>query len=288
MVQDLVWDDLRVLLALSRAGTTTRAARALDVNETTVTRRLRRLEDHVGTRLIARGAQGFEAKPAAVPLLSAAEETEARLRTALAETSDRARRAVGKIRLTAVPMIMNRLLAPALGRLLGDHPGLSVDLVAEPARLDLMLHEADIALRFARPVDGPDVLAKRSATLSFAVYAAAGQDPEALPWIGYDAFSRLVPQQSWIEDSPEGAAASVAVADGETLIACLSAGLGKSWLPLAIGERLPGLVQVETPKAGHARELWLLAHPDLKGDQRLAAIRAWVEDVLQTASPRSV
>ena len=48
------WDDLKVLLALSRAGSTRKAAAMLAVSNTTVMRRLESLEEQVGGRLFDR------------------------------------------------------------------------------------------------------------------------------------------------------------------------------------------------------------------------------------------
>lgn len=42
------WDDLKVLLALARAGSTRKAAVTLGVSNTTVMRRLESLEQEVG------------------------------------------------------------------------------------------------------------------------------------------------------------------------------------------------------------------------------------------------
>ena len=42
------WDDLKVLLALSRAGSTRKAAATLGVSNTTVMRRLESLEETIG------------------------------------------------------------------------------------------------------------------------------------------------------------------------------------------------------------------------------------------------
>lgn len=53
------WDDLRVFLALARAGTLRGAARALGVNHATVTRRLGQLEAGLETRLFDRRPDGL-------------------------------------------------------------------------------------------------------------------------------------------------------------------------------------------------------------------------------------
>ena len=71
MVDD--WDDLRVFLALSRAGNLTRAARDLKVSHPTVARRLRSLEEAIGARLFERLPDRFVLTPAGEELLADAE-----------------------------------------------------------------------------------------------------------------------------------------------------------------------------------------------------------------------
>ena len=46
------WDDLKVLLALSREGSTRKAASTMGVSNTTVMRRLESLEEHIGGKLL--------------------------------------------------------------------------------------------------------------------------------------------------------------------------------------------------------------------------------------------
>lgn len=48
------WDDLRIFLAIARAGTLLGAARALGVNHTTVARRLSALEGALQADLFVR------------------------------------------------------------------------------------------------------------------------------------------------------------------------------------------------------------------------------------------
>lgn len=55
----LVWDDFKVLLALSRGGSVAAAARELRVDNSTVSRRLAALEDALGAKLLIRGGREF-------------------------------------------------------------------------------------------------------------------------------------------------------------------------------------------------------------------------------------
>ena len=48
------WDDIRYIMAIYRTGTLTRASIKLDVNQTTVSRRLKLIEDKLGKTLFLR------------------------------------------------------------------------------------------------------------------------------------------------------------------------------------------------------------------------------------------
>ena len=48
------WDDMRLFLAVARTGSISGAARQLGVQHSTVSRRMRQLEEQLGARLIER------------------------------------------------------------------------------------------------------------------------------------------------------------------------------------------------------------------------------------------
>ena len=56
---NLEWSDFKVLLALARAGSVAGAARELQVDNSTISRRLAGLEDVVGAQLLVRGGREF-------------------------------------------------------------------------------------------------------------------------------------------------------------------------------------------------------------------------------------
>ena len=54
------WDDLRLFLEVARTGSISGAAKQLDVQHSTVSRRLRKLEQQLGARLLERKNSGYE------------------------------------------------------------------------------------------------------------------------------------------------------------------------------------------------------------------------------------
>ena len=73
---DVAWDDLRTVLMLVRYQTLAAAAAALDVNYTTVARRIRRAEASLGQVLFERLADGYRPTEAARVVASHAEKME--------------------------------------------------------------------------------------------------------------------------------------------------------------------------------------------------------------------
>ncbi|MEM9140900.1 MAG: LysR family transcriptional regulator, partial [Pseudomonadota bacterium] len=206
------WNDLRYLLALHRTGTLADAAQRTGVAETTVARRLKRLEQALGIPLFVKADQGrYRLTDPASAVLDHAEAMEAAhdaLRERLGQISDTPG---GPVRISSVPVLINRILAPAAA----DLDGLIVELIPEPRAVDLTKREADLALRFARPdAGGLSVKAQRIATLAFGVFAAA-MIPEpgrgSLPWITYADSHGSLPQARWTEALRRAEAASPVV-----------------------------------------------------------------------------
>ena len=146
------------------------------MDATTVGRRLRAAEAALGARLFQRMPDGALRPTQAGELAAAhAERAEAVVADLLEAVAGADAAPVGTVRVTAVPVLVGRVLAPAAAALTARHPGLRLELVAEPRDLSLTRREADVALRLARPTPGAGqaVLARRIGRLVYAAYAPA-------------------------------------------------------------------------------------------------------------------
>ena len=70
------WDDLKIVLALSRKGSVRAAARRLALDHSTVSRRLGRIEEALGLSLFERTGEGLKATAAGERLVQAAQQIE--------------------------------------------------------------------------------------------------------------------------------------------------------------------------------------------------------------------
>jgi DNA-binding transcriptional LysR family regulator len=68
-----LWDDLRLVAAIGEAYSLNGAAKILDLNHSTVFRRLVALEDALGVRLFERGRAGYSSTAAGVEMAALAD-----------------------------------------------------------------------------------------------------------------------------------------------------------------------------------------------------------------------
>jgi DNA-binding transcriptional LysR family regulator len=137
----------RVFVRVAEAGSFSAVARELNISQPAISRQIAALEDHVGERLLQRTTRSLTLTDDGRDLLAYA----ARVLDALeeAETAVGRRRGTvsGLVRLS-VPVAFGRLyLVPRLGRLLGQHPGLEVELLLNDSLPDLVAEGIDLAIR---------------------------------------------------------------------------------------------------------------------------------------------
>ena len=140
------WDDLKILLALSRAGSTRKAAGLLGVSNTTVMRRLESLEAQVGGRLFDRTPDGFTATSLADQLLPVAREVEETLIEAERQVSGKDSELSGRIKLS-LPAAPLTHVAEAVAGFAIKYPSIELDITVSDDPVDLARREADIAVR---------------------------------------------------------------------------------------------------------------------------------------------
>ncbi len=273
------WNDLRVALAVCREGTLGGAGRVLGVDQTTVTRRLTALERGLGARLFERREGRLVPTAAGEQVIDRAERAEAELAALERDVAGRDARPGGQVRVTAVPTLANRLLAPNAGALFDRFPDLRLDLIAEPALLSVTRREADIAIRLARP-DEDAMIARRMGSMLYAVYARRGLDAASLPWITYEDSFSGIPQARWIAREGKKPLSPLKVNDGEPILQAARQGLGRTLLPVFVGDADPKLQKLSGPVTG--RDVWLVVHPHVRRSARVEAAVDWIGELFAT------
>jgi DNA-binding transcriptional LysR family regulator len=162
------WDDLRFFLALARAGSLSAAARVLDVEHSTVARRLTRLEKSMDCRLFDRMARGWTLTADGIELKARASVLETDI-LLIGRAAFKGASLAGPVRISAPPALLSRFIVPLLGEIIRDHPDIKLHCVAEIREADLGRGEADIALRMVDPV-GAELVTRVVGQVAYGLY----------------------------------------------------------------------------------------------------------------------
>jgi DNA-binding transcriptional LysR family regulator len=276
----LEWNDLRFFLAVHRARTLAGAARSLGVEHTTVGRRLTTMERALGATLFVRTPGGFLPTESAGQILPLAEQAERAVqgieRVALGEDS----RPEGLVRVTT-----SETFATYLGRCLGElravEPGVTVEILAGNATLDLARGEADLAIRMA-PTTQTDLVCRKLAAAGWSAYASHGYvalhgipvpitDLTNHDIIAFNDSLANTPGALWLE--PYGKRANIVLRSGSIPAAWNAAlgGLGIAVVPCFVAAREETMVRL-TPEVLGSRDIMLVVHRDLSRAARVRVV----------------
>ncbi|MET0295460.1 MAG: LysR family transcriptional regulator [Caulobacter sp.] len=275
------WNDLRVFLAVARQGSALGAATELQVNQTTVGRRLDALERALGLKLIERSQAGSRLTAGGEKLLPKAEKIEAEFAALWQQVGAFQRDLSGTLRLTLSDLSANMMM-PALADFRTLYPEITVELIITDRFLDIAAGEADIAMRGTDRLEDSDLVARKLAQFEFAIccsraYAARhgipGQ-PEELKnhiLIGGEQELANLPILKWMFDQAPNAEVRCRSNSLGNLIMAVRNGLGVGPAPLLMLVDHPELVLCLTPEPPIMGGSWLVTRQDMKNTPRVRA-----------------
>ncbi len=284
----LALDDLPLVLALARTGTLAAAAESLDVDVSTVFRRLNALEKRLRVRLFDRSPRGYRLTEAGERASAAAEAIETELHALDRDITGRDQQLSGNLRVTASETLSHAVLPKLFADFHAQHPRIQLTLSIDNRVLDLSRREADVALRTRRPND-PALFGRKLASIAWAVYGSEARsrplrrEGRAFSFarhavIGWDApgarsaandwVARHVPEQQIIYRSNSLVNQLMAV----------RAGIGVALLPCYLADPESQVRRLTGPIEEIAGELWIVTHKDLKETARIRAFLSIVGD----------
>lgn len=284
------WDDVRIFLAVARAGQILGAARRLELNHATVSRRVAALEDALGAKLFRRLTTGSELTPSGERFLQTAERMEADMIAARSELAGGDEAISGIVRIGAPDGFGVAFLAARLGALTARHGDLRIQLVPVPRSFSLSRREADIAITTERPAEGR-LVAQKLVDYSLGLYASrAYARANGLPvtqaelkdhrLVGYVPDLVFSPSLACAQEfSPDwDAAFSISSALGQ--VEAVRSGAGIGILHAFIARALPDLVPVAAAKPIR-RAYWLVYHESVRPLRRIQAVAGFITGVVE-------
>ena len=273
---NVLWDDLRTVLMLVRHGSLAGAATELQVNYTTVARRVRRAEAALGMVLFERLADGYRASEAAQMIAVQAGEMERTEHALMRQLSGAEDTLSGVLTVTAPQLLIAHFLAPVIDAFTKTYPRIDLRILASNELMDLTRREADLAIRISRdPGDtltGVRLLEQESASFASEDVAAriAADRTEMIDWVVYDVFPN-VPQD--VSPAFPNNRVRLRFDDMVAMVGAAVAGLGVVRMPMFLGRATHGLVQVPVLPPQPYPDVWVVGHPDVWPSRKLRAFR---------------
>ncbi|MGX1099708.1 LysR family transcriptional regulator [Amorphus sp. MBR-141] len=227
--------DMEIFARVVGAGSMSAAGRGMGLSPAVISKRIRRLETRLGTRLLQRTTRQLALTEAGqgyyehvVAILASIEEAEAFV-------TRRSTMARGTLKVSAPTSFGRMHIAPHLGRFIDAHGDLQINLVLSDEFVDIVADGYDLAIRIAALTDS-SLVAKRLAPVYRVLCAAPAYlerhgEPATIDDLSDHACLAALQQIPWRLEGPDGPvtvrpAAPLSTNSSEVVRETLLAGLG--------------------------------------------------------------
>jgi len=271
------WSDLRIFLAIARAGTLGAAARSSGQSQPTMGRRLRALETAVGHTLFQRTGDGFVLTDEGSALLAHAERIEEEVLAAQRQLDGDDRQLGGTLRVASSDWFGIHLLTPVFAEFAKRQPRVVIELLTDHRLYSLPRREADIAFRIT-PFREAEVISRRLMHIEYGVYLKSGIKPPragdgaGMPLITMDAAFGDVPDVAWLQRMLPNAHVVSRSNNRDVQAVMCGHGAGVAVLPRPLGDGIAGVRRIDLGEQPPGRNTYVGYHRDLKRQARLRAL----------------
>jgi len=273
------WNALKMFLAIADSGTLTGAAKTLEVNHSTVFRRLNAFEDEIGGRLFERLNHGYE-------LTAMGEELLVEAKKIAASFDEMERHIIGKdiqpkgiVKITAPNNIAYRYLSRYLSGFNQIYPDIQIELLISNLEFNMNNRQADIAVR-ATPAPPEHLVGRKLRSIKWSVYSSKSyKSKHGCPkdinqisehiLIGGTGSMKNLPAYILLEKK-YSQQIKIRCDEMTAMAAFAEAGHGLAILP--DDQQRPEIIKLFAFESGESSDLWLLTHPDLRHVERIKLV----------------
>jgi len=281
----LNWDDLKFFLAVCKAGSVRAAATQLEVNHTTVSRRINSFELALGQRLFERSSTGYIKTKLAEEIYNEASYLEERLNSVERKIIGKDEELCGDIRVTLPDLLGTGLLLPAFAKFCQLYPNIEVEIIDSIKNLNLANRESDVAFRIVK--EPPEYLIGRKVAVIHRACYISKQYEDKLSdavwlaqqnWIGWtDKLRRPI---GVIAKKYPRFASKHKITNTLLQVEACKQGMGISILPCFKGDSEPDLVRVPPYISEGKYDLWVLSHPDMRKNNKIQTFVRFMTEYL--------
>lgn len=265
------WDDLRFLVALSKTGTMTAAAKHLGTNTATVSRRIERLSEQLGTPAFVKTSDGWKPSDAVVQLIEVSQAFDGTLKSVINEQSRQVLGQPVKINIGSIPVVSSQVLFPGLRARPDMLDGISLTFSDRVFREGL--GENDLVIMYGQPQSGR-IITRKAGHLAFRLYGSRAGAPEG-QWAGLaEAHDEHPPMRAGFEHF--GCAPKLRVDSFVSLHQLMQMTGLPGPLPDVIANLDPGLEPIDPDAPAFEADFWLMFHETRRSDPAMRAVVEWV------------
>jgi DNA-binding transcriptional LysR family regulator len=269
------WDDLRIVAAVRDAGTYAGASAHLRIDETTVGRRLARIERTLGIRLFE-AVDGLRRPTAECEIVVAHVRAMAGHVAEIGRVAESRIGLSGRFRIASTNAVAEEILSPHLTRLLSAHPGLTVQLLTSSENVKFSRWQADLAIRLRKPDKGDFTIAKLG---EFRLYLIEPAVAEGAPLVcAYPEELGPIPESQFLEMRGLREQARCVADNLKVVKTMLKTHRVTAVLPDYFCTDLLADRRLRATLLPRRRDVWLLVQNHLKRDAAARVVIDWVRD----------
>ncbi len=282
------WNLLRSFVAVVETGSLSQAAARLNITQPSISRHMRELERLLGETLFERRPSGMVTLGRAMTLYDTVRGMQELAHKAQGLMGNAPQRIAGLVRITTSVPFAVHVLPPWLAGLMQAEPDLEIELRATSEIENLLRRDADIAVRFLRPIQ-EGVIAQRVGVAAVGVYVSTEYRErcgvpktlqEAMTHLligGGDILNRINPSDMRLPPEINFRFRT----DSELArLTAIEAGMGIGPVLVNIAESRPNLHRILNDEVNIPLEIWLCGHDDLRRSARIRRVFDYLCDRL--------
>ena len=287
----LNWDDLNYFLTLSRTGKLNLASKKLNVESTTISRRVIRLEKKLNLELFSKSPKGYFLTEMGVELLKYAERIENEVYGINEQFLGSNLSIKGKVRLSVGEGLGVEIISKNLYKFYESYPDIEIELLADTKSRSLSNRETDILISFSQPLKGR---LKTWKVCDYYVnlygtkyYLDNHNKIESIKDLKNHSFVSYVnefiefPELNYLNDLKVNANVKFSSNNLRSQLLAVKNNIGLGLLHTFIADKETELKKVLEDQINIKREYWMIVHENLFKLQRIKVVCKFIKEIMR-------
>jgi len=285
------WDDIKIFLEVARSERLSEAGKRLNVDASTISRRLHKLEENFKTKLFERTVDGHILTGEGQRLLRSACKMEQDANNALNDIKNSNQPNAGCVRVGVTEAFGNFFIASNLLELQQKFPNIQLDLLPFSRFVKISRNEADIAIAVERPKSTSMIVAKlcdyKLQLYAHPLYIEQTKYPIQLNnlsqhnWISYVDNLLFTEQLDYLKDINSQVTPIFRSTSVVSQYNAVSSGLGIGILPCFLADQNKSLIKLFSEDIKVVRSFYLVTHPESKRLSHVATVWEYLKMLVQ-------